>query len=81
VRPLQRDERREVGVDHGLLVEGVDGPARLAGIQPGDVLLAINGQPLQGVEQVRQVLKQHPKQVALLVSRDGQQIFVPVDLG
>jgi serine protease Do len=81
VRPLQGDEKREAGVDHGLLVEGVDGPSRLAGIQPGDVLLAINGQPVKGIEQVRNALKQHPKHVALLVSRDGQQIFVPVDLG
>ncbi len=81
VRPLQRDEKREAGVDHGLLIQGVEGPSRLAGIQPGDVLLAINGHPVQGVEQVRDALKQHPKTVALLVSRDGQQIFVPVNLG
>ncbi|RVT50842.1 DegQ family serine endoprotease [Rubrivivax albus] len=81
VRPLDRQERREAGVDHGLVVEGVGGPAQLAGIQPGDVLLAINGQPVKGVEQVREVLAKHPKHVALLVSRDGQQIFVPVDIG
>ncbi|MCP5283463.1 MAG: Do family serine endopeptidase [Burkholderiaceae bacterium] len=81
VRPLDRQERREAGVDHGLVVEGVGGPAQLAGIQPGDVLLAINGQPVKGVEQVREVMAKHPKHVALLVSRDGQQIFVPVDIG
>ena len=47
----------------------------------GTMLLAINGQPVKGVEQVREVLAKHPKHVALLVSRDGQQIFVPVDIG
>ncbi len=81
VRPLQRQEQRAAGVDHGLVVEGVDGPARLAGIQPGDVLLAINGRPVQGMEQVQAVLKTQPKTVALLVWRAGQQVFVPVDLG
>ncbi len=81
VRPLERQEQQAAGVDHGLVVEGVDGPARLAGIQPGDVLLAINGRPVQGIEQVRAALKAQPKTVALLVWRDGQQIFVPVDLG
>jgi len=36
---------------------------------------------VQSVVQVRAALRQHPKHVALLVSRDGQQIFVPVNLG
>ena len=81
VRPLAREEMRAAGVDHGLLIERVGGPAQLAGVEAGDVLLALNGKPLQSVEQLRQLLKDKPKQVALLVSRDGQQIFVPVALG
>lgn len=80
VRPLQRDELRSAGLDHGLLIEQVSGPAQLAGVQPGDVLLALNGKPVRGVEQVREALRTKPKSVALLVSRDGQQIFVPVSL-
>lgn len=81
VRPLERAEMRRAGVDHGLLIEQVSGPAQLAGVQPGDVLLALNGRPVQGVAQVREALRSHPKQVALLIERDGQQIFVPVELG
>ena len=57
------------------------GPAQLAGVQPGDVLLALNGKPVKDIDQVRDAMKEKPKQVALLVSRDGQQIFVPVRLG
>ena len=56
-------------------------PAARAGIEPGDVLLAINGKPVQSVEQVRGVLQGKPKSVALLVQRDGEKIFVPVKLG
>jgi serine protease Do len=81
LRPLERGELRESGLDHGLLIERVAGPAQLAGVQPGDVLLALNGRPVQNVEQVRDVLKGKPAQVALLVARDGQQIFLPVRLG
>jgi serine protease Do len=81
LRPLDRDELRSAGLDHGLLVEQAGGPARMAGIEPGDVLLALNGKPVTRIEQVREALRSHPKQVALLVSRDGQQIFVPVALG
>ncbi|HEY1131187.1 MAG TPA: Do family serine endopeptidase [Roseateles sp.] len=81
LRPLERQELRGSGLDHGLLIERVTGPAQLAGVQPGDVLLALNGKPVQDIDQVRDAMKDKPKQVALLVSRDGQQIFVPVRLG
>ena len=57
------------------------GPAARAGIQPGDVLLAINGKPVASLDQVKSVLQSKPKSVALLVQRDGDKIFVPVNLG
>ncbi len=81
VRPLERAELRRAGLDHGLLVEQVSGPAQLAGVEPGDVLLALNGAPVKEVQQVRDLLRKHPRQVALLIERDGQQIFIPVALG
>jgi serine protease Do len=81
MRPLTREERKEAKVDQGLVIENVAGPAEKAGIQPGDVLLAINGRPVQSVEQVKLVLQGKPKSVALLVQRDGDKIFVPVNLG
>ena len=60
------------------MVEAVSGAAARAGIEAGDVLLAINGKPVQSVEQVRSVMQAKPKSVALLVQRDGEKIFVPV---
>ncbi|HET7524788.1 MAG TPA: PDZ domain-containing protein, partial [Burkholderiaceae bacterium] len=81
VRPLQRDELRRAGVDHGLLVERSSGAAAQAGIESGDVLLSLNGQPVHSVEQIRQALQSHPKHVALLIDREGQRLFVPVDIG
>lgn len=81
LRPLTPDERSAAGVDHGLVVEDVSGPSALAGLQAGDILLAINGQPALSVDQVRRVVRSHPKAVALLIARDGQKIFVPVPIG
>jgi serine protease Do len=81
LRPLTREERREAKVESGLVVENVAGPAERAGIQQGDVLLAINGKPVQSIDQVKSVLQGKPKSVALLVQRDGDTIFVPVNLG
>jgi serine protease Do len=81
LRALTPDERQEAGVDHGLVIENVAGPAAKAGVRPGDVLLAIDAQPVRSMEQIKLVLQGKPKSVALLVQRDGDKIFVPVNLG
>jgi serine protease Do len=78
LRPLTHDEKREAKVESGLVVEDVQGAAERAGIVAGDVLLAINGKPVQSLEQVKSVMASRPKSVALLVQRDGEKIFVPV---
>ena len=81
LRPLQPQEKSQAKLDGGLVVEQVTGAAERAGIEAGDVLLAINGKPVSSIEQIRGVLKSQPKSVALLVQRQGNQIFVPVPLG
>jgi Periplasmic protease len=47
VRPLNANEEQQAGVSHGLLVEGVSGPAEQAGIQPGDILIAVDGKSVK----------------------------------
>lgn len=81
LRPLSPQERQQSGLQDGLVVEQAAGPAAHAGVSPGDVLLAVNGQPVQSIEQVHGVLKNKPKSVALLIERQGERIFVPVKLG
>lgn len=81
LRPLTKEERRANNLEQGLVVENAAGPAARAGINPGDVVLAINGKPVTSVEQVRSVIEGKPKSVALLIERDGERIFVPVNLG
>lgn len=81
VRPLKPDEKREAGVASGLLVEDVSGPAARAGIQTGDVVLALNGINVSSVEQLRGLVAKAGKHVALLVKREDGKIFIPVDLG
>ena len=81
LRPLSPDERRAAGVDGGLVVQNVAGPAARAGIERGDVVLAINGRSVRSIDEIRQVLDKDPKSVALLVQRGDEKIFVPVKLG
>ena len=81
LRPLQSDEKREAGISAGLLVEDAGGAAANAGVQPGDVLLSVNGRPVNTVEQVRDVVDKSAKSVALLIQRGPDKIFIPVRLG
>ena len=81
VRPLTPQERDQAQVSGGLLVQQAIGAAENAGIQPGDVILSINGAPVSSVAQLRDRISHAGNSVALLIQRDDSQIFVPVDLG
>jgi serine protease Do len=52
LRPLNSDEKRESGLVARMVIEGVAGPAARAGVQPGELLLAIDGQPVDNPAQV-----------------------------
>ena len=82
LRPLQPQEAQQAGINGGgLVVEDVSGAAERAGVQPGDVVLAVNGTPARSIEQVRAVVAKADKSVALLVQRGEDKIFVPVRIG
>jgi serine protease Do len=81
VRPLTSDESSQSGIASGLLVERVQGAAARAGIQPGDVVLAVDGTAVSNVNQLRSMIEKHDNTVALLIQRGEARIFVPVQLG
>jgi serine protease Do len=81
VRPLSPDERREAKVDTGVIVEHAGGPAASAGIQPGDIVLAVNGAPVKSADALRLTLAKSNGTAALLVQRGDARIFVPVTIG
>jgi serine protease Do len=81
VRPLTPEERQNDSLSRGLLVQQSNGAAANAGIQPGDVILAVNGQPVTSVQQLKSMVQHAGDSIALLIQRDDAQIFVPVDLG
>lgn len=81
VRALTEGEQHEAGLTGGLLVEEVGGSAEMAGVQPDDVILALNNVPVKSAEQLRAIVGKSTKVVALLVKRGDAQIYIPVDLG
>ncbi len=67
--------------DEGLVVQDASGPAAEAGVQEGDVILAVNDRPVKTAEALRQAVKKAGKHIALLVQRNDSKIYVPIDLG
>jgi serine protease Do len=80
VRPAGAGEAGDSRTGRGLVVEEVSGPAAVAGIQPGDVVLAANGRPVRQVQDLRTAVADSKDIVALLVQRGSSRIFVPVEL-
>ena len=82
VSELTAEQRKQMGLDHGLLVRDVDGAAAKAGIRPGDVILAMNNSEITGIEQFAKLLADNPsgRTVALLVRRGDNTLFIPVKL-
>ncbi len=75
-------QRKELKVEHGVMVGEVQGAAARAGMRKGDVILAVNNQDVKSVEQFNQMMGQFDKGriVALLVRRGANSLYVPFRL-
>ncbi|HEU4781494.1 MAG TPA: DegQ family serine endoprotease [Steroidobacteraceae bacterium] len=78
VRPLGADERKSAETEGYLLVEDVTGPAAQAGVRPGDVILGVNGKPVKSIAELKNATASGSKTVAILLEREGAQLFLPI---
>jgi serine protease Do len=83
LRPLTPEEQAAIGGGRGGLAvaDVADGPAARAGIRPGDIVLAANGEQISGVDQLRRQVGRAGKTLVLLVRRGDRSLFVPVRIG
>lgn len=85
VEPLDDATRAQFGVDKGgVIVSRVisDGPADVAGIEPGDILLMVDNKPVDSPREYGSVVNQlsDAKSVAVLVQRDSGPVFLALQL-
>lgn len=81
VRPLTREEQRQLGLNGaGLLVEYAHGTAAQAGIGEGDIILAVNGTAVGSVEQMRRLVQRANKKITVLIQRENERLYLPVNL-
>src|SRR5579864_6762557 len=72
--------REERGVEVTMVDQ--DAPAGKAGLREQDVILTFNGQPVEGQEELRRMIRETPagRSITLGISRDGQMINVKAQL-
>jgi serine protease Do len=80
VRPLAPQEKAEANTQGSLVVEEVSGPAQAAEVEPGDIILGVNGKRVHTVAELEAAAKGAGKNLALLIQREDAQIFVPLRL-
>lgn len=77
VRPLTPEEQKD-GAKTGVVVEQVGGAAARAGIQMGDLIVGVGTTKIKTADELKQQVDKAGKTVALLIERQGRQIYVPV---
>jgi len=72
-------QREQLKITGGVLVEDAQGAAARAGIRRGDIILAVNNQDVKSLEQFGQLMGKFEKSrvVALLVRRGGNALYIP----
>ncbi len=77
LEPAQR-EQRSVPKGGVLVTEVVPGAARDAGLRPGDIILRLNGEAVDGARAFNEQVKQLPagKSVPVLVQRESGPLFL-----
>jgi serine protease Do len=72
VEEVDEDDKRGMGITHGVIVTDVSGPAARAGLRPGDAILSVNTTEVKSPAQFNELVAKldDKKPVALLVKRD-----------
>ncbi len=83
IRDLSAQEKQSLNVQGGVAVTQVyNGPAALAGIRAGDVILRLNNRDVKDVQSYLAIVRNLPvgKPVGMLINRQGNQAIVAITL-
>lgn len=78
-RSLSEEESAKLKINKGLMIETVEGSAELSGVQPGDVLLYINGRDTR-FGKTEKLPSDFPTTIVLLVQREDERLPIAVQL-
>jgi serine protease Do len=79
---LNEEQKKQLEIESGLLIDEVRGANARSELQRGDIILAVGNTPVTSIEQLNGVLKTIPKgrNVALLVRRGETASYIAIKL-
>ena len=84
VSEVSAADLKQLGLENGVVVTDVekDSPAAESGLQPGDVIVSINREPIESAEQLESMSGKLPrdKSIPLLVQRGESISYVPLTI-
>ena len=80
VSEIPASQLTQIGLRGGLLIEKVQGPAARAGLLAGDVIIGVNQTEVTSVKTFEKLLASSRGNVALLVRRMSDTLYVPLKL-
>ncbi len=79
VRPITPQEKQQVDTTGSVVVDSVSGPARRAGLQPGDIVLGVGATNVDSIAELRAAVgKARGSQVPLRIQREDRIQFAQV---
>jgi serine protease Do len=80
VTELSEDKRKDLGISLGVEITSVDGPAAVADLRAGDIIVGLNNGDVTSVKQFTDLVgKLDPKKQAVLLVRRGDAVrYVPI---
>ena len=81
VSPLAAEQKKQLKIESGVLVDDVVGAAARAGIRIGDVIVAAGNLPVNSADELARLLNDKDrKSIALLVKRGDGSLYIPLRL-
>jgi serine protease Do len=80
VRSLLPREQDVLRISGGLFVESANAAIQRAGVRVGDIILAVNGEPVSTLLELANEVRVAEHAVALLIQRNGARLFVPIEM-
>jgi serine protease Do len=79
---LSKEQKKQLDIENGLLIEDLKGTSARNDLQRGDIILALGNTPIVSIEQLNSVLKSIPKarNVALLIRRGDTSSYIAIKL-
>jgi serine protease Do len=81
VSKLTAEQKRDLKLDSGVLVEEATGAAARAGLRPDDVIVTVDGEPVNSADELSRAFNDNDKRsFALLVKRGEGSIYIPLKI-